>query len=194
MKNKYINSGGFKIKHILSNPEKIESKLVFDRNDISQKLIFILMEITYKYGFSCSKPYFDNNWMYFFVGTILPTNKSLNKYIIKLTKCLEEIEKFARKFAKQLDFSRIDISMFNDINLEEFYPERLVAIKDQQFNGSWGKFYSDLIKNDRKEDAKLINKCSKFEKINKKDLGLVGHKLNYIIFLLDIDKDEKDVN
>jgi len=187
MKTKLLKIGNFDIVHVLTEPERIESRIVFGRNDISQKLIFSLMDMTYNYGFGCSAPFFDNEFMFFLIGGVLPNKKSLKKHTLMLCECLENVKLFVDSFNKQLDFTNIDISMFTEIDIDDFYPEQIAAVRDQQYDGSWNKFKKDLLKNGKDLEIDVIKKCIKFEKINKKDIGLVGHKLNYIIHLMETD-------
>ncbi len=184
----------FEIIHIASNPPRIESKVTFDRDNISQKLIFTLMEISHNHGFGCSPPNFndsDESVMTFLIGTILPTKKSVNKYVKKLYNCLLDIVEFSNKFEDQLNFSSLDLSMFVGMDIEEFSPEQIAAVRDQNYGGSWESFYKDLVKKGKDLEADVINCCIKFEKINNKDIGLVGHQLSYLIQLID---DASEIN
>jgi hypothetical protein len=182
-----IEIGDFRVLHIFSNPPRIEAKVVFDRDDISQKFIFTLMEISHLHGFGCSPPFFSDtdSTMTFLIGTILPSKKSFNKYQNRIVDCLARIHLFSKEFQKQLDFSMLDVSMFTNVNLDDFSPQNLVAIKDQVYDGDWDKYYQDMIDENRSEDAELIQKCMVFEETNKKDIGLVGHKLSYMLHMLD---------
>ena len=178
----------FSIIHILSNPPRIESNVVFDRDNISQKLIFTLMEISHNHGFGCSPPHFkgpDDSTMTFLIGTILPTKKSFQKYTKKMYSCLLDIYEFASEFSRQLDFSQLDLSMFVGIDIDGFFPEQIAAVRDQHYNGSWVDFHDDLLDKENGLEIDVIERCIKFEKINDKDIGLVGHKLSYIIQMLD---------
>jgi hypothetical protein len=75
--------------------------------------------------------------------------------------------------------------MFADIDIEGFFPEQIAAIRDQHYNGSWEDFYEDLLKKEKELEADVVRRCVKFEKTNDKDIGLVGHKLSYIVQMLD---------
>jgi hypothetical protein len=183
-----IDVDNFKILHVCSSPPRLEAKIIFDRDHISQKLIFTLMEISHTHGFGCSPPHFkgpNDPVMIFLVGVILPSKKSLNKYIKRMRGCLTEIQTFANNFSQQLDFSTLDISMFGGIELDGFYPEHLAALKDQNYNGSWKDFYEAMLEENRKDEAEIVQRCMKFEELNAKDIGLVGHKLSYILHMLD---------
>lgn len=182
-----IKVKGFVMLHVLSDPERIESKVVFDRDNISQKLIFTLMDISHQHGFGCSSPHFngpEDPTMTFLVGSILPTKRSLNKYIKRMYVCLEDIKDFSDDFNKQLDFSQLDLTMFVDMDPIDFYPEQIAAIRDQHFGGSWRDFKEALLAENKEAELEVVDRCVEFEKLNKKDIGLVGHKLNYIINLL----------
>ena len=52
--------GQYKVFRINSKPPRLEAKVVLDRDNISQKLIFTLMEISYNHGFACSPPTFKD--------------------------------------------------------------------------------------------------------------------------------------
>jgi hypothetical protein len=128
----------FVMLHVLSTPPRIESKVVFDRDNISQKLIFTLMDISHDHGFGCSQPHFsspEDPTMTFLIGTILPTKKSFNKYAKRMYGCLADIKDFSNDFNKQLDFSQLDLTMFSDLDPIDFYPEQIAAIRDQHFGG-----------------------------------------------------------
>lgn len=172
--------------YVASKPPRLEAKIVFDRDNISQKLIFEIMEITHRHGFGCSPPSFngpDGPEMIFLVGTILPSKKSVNKYSALLKDCIDEIYFFMDNFSKQLDFSRLDLSMFNGIAPENFNPERIAAIRDQHYDGNWDNFCKAMKKQDKKEEADIVERCKKFEESNKKDIGFVGHQLEYMLHL-----------
>jgi hypothetical protein len=178
----------FKVLYVSSKPPRIEAKIVFDRDSISQKLIFTMMDIAHRHGFGCSPPKFggpEDSQMSFLIGTILPSSRSLNKYLKRISSCLFEVTEFTEEFARQLDFSRLDLTMFNGMEAADIYPEQLTALKDQIYNGSW-KDFRDMMSEEGKEDvADIILRCMKFEKKNNKDLGLVGHKLGFMLEVLD---------
>ena len=122
-----INVEGFVILHVLSKPPRIETKVVFDRDNISQKLLFTLMDISHDHGFGCSSPYFNgpnDPSMTFLIGTYLPTNRSLKKYVKRMYDCLLDIKDFADDFNAQLDFSQLDLTMFSDVDPIDLYPEQ----------------------------------------------------------------------
>ena len=178
----------YKILYISSKPPVIEAKVIFDRDHISQKLIFILMEITHKHGFGCSQPTFgdeqDSN-MTFFIGTVLPSSRSLKTYLERIHACLKDVDIFSKEFIKQLDFSRLDLSMFSDLNKDfEIFPEQLAALRDQLYNGSWTDFKKAMDLEGREDMAEMAIRCMNFEENNNKDIGLVGHKLSYILDVL----------
>jgi len=179
--------GGFKVAYMSSRPPRLEAKIIFDRDHISQKLIFTIMDISHTHGFGCSRPRFggiDDPDMVFLIGTVLPSSRSLEKYLTRLNDCLIEMREFAQEFMRQLDFSRLDISMFNDMVDLEIYPEQLAALRDQLYNGSWETFCEAMEEEGRDDMADVALKCMKFENQNDKDLGFVGHKLGHILDLL----------
>lgn len=184
---KIIEHKGFSLMYVES-PPRLEAKVVFGREHISQKLVFTLMEITHAHGFACSRPHFleKNEEMSFLIGTRLPTSLVSKKYLNRLTDCLLEIKDFSKEFQDQLDFSYLDISMFSKEDLDNFYPEHMSAIRDQLYDGSWKK-YKKSIENESKIQADLIKKCIVFEKINNKDIGYVGHKLGELLYFLNDD-------
>jgi len=178
----------FKVLYVSSKPPRLEAKVVFDRDNISQKLVFTIMDIGHRHGFGCSPPKFggeDDPNMVFLIGTVLPSVKSLNKYLKRIHACLSEIKEFTKEFTRQLDFSILDISMFGDIEVVDIYPEQLAALRDQLYNGSWQDF-SDAMSEEGKDDmADIAFRCMKFEKKNNKDIGFVGHKLSFFLSMLD---------
>jgi hypothetical protein len=179
---------GFKVIYISSKPPRIEAKVIFDRDDISQKLIFTLMDVSHKHGFGCSPPKFggiDDANMTFLIGTVLPSARARDKYLKRIHACLYEVAEFTQDFMRQLDFSRLDLSMFNNFSVEiEIYPEQLAALRDQLYNGSWRDFRDAMTREGRDDMADVALRCMKFEKNNSKDIGLVGHKLGFILNML----------
>jgi hypothetical protein len=188
-----IQKGKFTIAHF-SIPERIESKISFNRDDISQKFVFKLMEITHFHGFGCSPPNFKDQDMSFLIGTHIPIKRMLNKYINLLCNCLEDLSIFTNEFNAQLDFSKLDLTMFKDISMESFYPEVISAIRDQHHEGSWTKMKKSFKEEGKDEIIELINKYIKFEKVNKKDIGLVGHKLAEVFEVLYGQDEDMEVN
>jgi len=92
---------------------------------------------------------------------------------------------FSEDFEKQLDFSKLDLTMFADIDLNSFFPTQMAAIRDQHYNGSWEEYYNAMKKEERSIEASIVDKCIKFEDLNKKDIGLVGHKLDVMLQLIN---------
>ena len=185
-----IKVGNFNIIHALTDPQRIEAKLEFQREDISQKLIFSIMEISHAHGFGCSKPTFggiEDPKIYFYVGTILPSPRSLKKYVDRMKDCLLDLYNFSCVFLKQLDFSNIDMSMFEDIEVGDV--EKVAALRDQYYGGSWDKLQEAFV--DYKETLEIIDALKEFESRNNKDLGLIGHKVNYLLDTIDAEKSKK---
>lgn len=183
-----LKLGKFKVLRFNSSPPRLEAKIILDRDNISQKLIFTLMEITHQYGFACSPPSFknfDSPEMIFLVGTISTGFLSTKKILNRLYLCLEAIDNFLKSFNKQLDFTKVDISMFGGIDLSQFRPTEIAAVRDQHYNGSWRDFKKALTQSGRNEEAEVIDKCIIFEEENKKDLGLVGHKLGRTLYMIE---------
>lgn len=167
-----------------TRPARLETKVIFQRDDISQKLVFMMMDISHKYGFGCSSPKFslpDADSMTFLVGIVVPNQRSLDKYLVRLYACLQEISEFMQDFKQQLNFDRVDLSMFEGVDAEDVYPEQLAAIRDQSHGGSWQSFYDSLLQEGRKAEADIVARCVRFEEANRKDVGLVGHKLDYML-------------
>jgi len=186
---KEIDVNGFNVLLVKSRPPRLEAKIVFDRDQISQKLLFTLMEISHRNGLGCSEPHFglpNENSMTFLIGTILQSQKEAPKYYSRIYACLEEIKKFSEDLFKQSDFTYLDLTMFKDIDVSEIFPEQLAIIRDQNYNGSWQDFYHDLIDGGKKEEADIISRCIQFETNNNKDIGLVGNKLEYTLIAVDL--------
>jgi hypothetical protein len=151
---------------------------VFDGHALSQKLVFQMMDISWRHGFGCSAPQFeDEGDLVFSIGAILPSSRSLRRYAAKLRSCLDEVADFSAEFARQLDFSTLDISMFGDLDPTGLDLSLIAAVRDQQYNGSWDRFLRAMREKGRKEEATVVEKCRDFEQINKKDIGLIGNKL-----------------
>jgi hypothetical protein len=185
--------GKFKCLYIKSKPKKLLAKVFFDVDYISQKLVFTLMDITYRHGLSCAAPRFEEKEVIFSISVKASRWKYKSASRALLT-CLEEIEKLSSKYMDQMDFTQVDISMFSGVNFETFYPEYLAAARDQYFNGSWQAYYDALIKEGRYAEADLTKKCAQFESLNKKDIALVGHKLVKLLFDLEKIHENFEVN
>lgn len=187
IKVKVIKDGDYTFLHILSDPSRLQVKFVLDRNDISQKFLFSLMDICYQHGFSCSQPSFNssNDDMVFFVGTVLTKKWLARFYIPRLRTCVDDLVNFIKSFQKQLDFSNLDISMFGEVNIKNLDLTYLAALRDQSFNGSWLNLKHALVESGQTQGALIIDKCLSFEKENEKDIGFVGHKLSGILQSLE---------
>jgi hypothetical protein len=173
-----IDIGRFKALYFGSAPPRLEAAVVFDGHAISQKLVFQMMDISWRHGFGCGAPQFeDEGEMVFSIGTILPSSRSLPRYAAKLSKCLEEMADFSADFARQLDFSTLDISMFQGLDPVELDLSLIAAARDQQYGGNWETFQRAMKESGRDEEAQIVERCQAFEKINGKDIGLVGNKL-----------------
>jgi hypothetical protein len=180
----------FNIIHALTDPQRIEAKLEFFREDISQKLIFSIMDITHAHGFGCSKPKFggiDDTKICFYVGTVLPSPRSLKKYVEKMKDCLLDLYDFSCDLLRQLDFSNIDMSMFDGVDVGDV--EKIASLRDQYYEGSWDKLKEAFFEYESTDE--IIETLIKFEKANGKDLGLIGHKVNLLLDTIELDKNKK---
>jgi hypothetical protein len=180
--------------YIHSKPKRLEANLIFERDHISQKLIFSLMDITFKHGFGFSPPVFkcleDKN-MTFLIGSVVSSSHALPAQLKRLEICLNDLNVFSQDFLKQLDFSTLDISMFEGVEVGDV--EKVAAIRDQYYNGSWEHFY-DVMKNGGFDEAAEITlRLKRFEEVNNKNIGLIGHKLNYVLDTLYLSKNNKKV-
>lgn len=173
-----VNIGRFQAFYFGSSPPRLETTVVFDGQTLSQKLVFQMMDISWRHGFGCSAPQFeDEGSLAFSIGTILPSSRSLRRYASKLHSCLKELADFSADFARQLDFSTIDISMFADLDPTALDLSLIAAVRDQQYDGNWDRFLRAMVNKGRKEEAQVVERCRDFEQANKKDIGLVGNKL-----------------
>lgn len=173
-----IDVGRFKALYFGSAPPRLEAAVAFDGNMISQKLVFQMMDISWRHGFGCAAPQFeDAGEMVFSIGTLLPSSRSLPRYVAKLNKCLEEMADFSADFARQLDFSTLDVSMFEGLDPVDLDLSLIAAVRDQQFGGNWEAFQRAMKEDGRDEEVQVIERCQMFEQINGKDIGLVGNKL-----------------
>lgn len=169
----------YTVYYIHSKPKRLEAKLIFERDHISQRLIFSLMNIAYRHGFAFSPPFFkcpEDLVMTFLIGMAVSSSKALPAQLKRFKVCLDDLDVFAQDFLKQLDFSTLDISMFEGVEVGDV--ERIAAIRDQYYNGSWDSFYDILKNTGYKEAAEITLRLKKFEEVNNKNVGLVGHKLN----------------
>jgi len=173
-----VDVGRFKALYFNSVPPRLEAAVAFDGQDLSQKLIFQMMDISWRHGFGCSAPEFEENGdLIFSIGTILPSSRSLGRFSKKLSKCLEEVADFSVDFARQLDFSTLDVSMFSGFDISDLDLSLISAVRDQQHSGNWENFLKALRESGRDEEASVVDMCREFEKVNKRDIALVGNKL-----------------
>jgi hypothetical protein len=183
-----IKIGAFRAFFFDSRPPRIEAAVMFDSSQLSQKLIFQLMEISWKHGFGCAPPQIglpdDGDRLIFSIGTTLPSSRSVRKYSARLHRCLSEIQEFAEDFVRQFNFSNLDLSMFEGLSYADFDPQYLAALRDQNYNGSWAAFQQDMAKNGRFEEADVVDRCRQFEEINEKDMGLIGGRLQHELAVL----------
>ena len=194
-----IEVGPFKAYYFDSRPPRMEAAVIFDVSQLSQKLIFHMMEISWKHGFGCAPPQFgtsdDEDELVFSIGTSLPSSRSVRKYSARLQRCLKEIRDFAEDFARQLNFHNLDISMFEGLAYAEFDPQYLAILRDQNYNGSWAAFQKDMTRHGRMEEAEVVDRCRKFEEVNDKDMALIGSKLRYEMAMLsEMEADGGEMN
>lgn len=182
-----LDIGEFKAFYFNARPPRLEAAVGFDADHFSQKLVFQLMDITHRHGFACASPKFgageDEGKLVFCIGTSLPSSRSLRRYSAKLHSCLKEISAFHEDFIQQMDFSRLDISMFN--GTIPFDPSLLAAVRDQHYGGSWDAFRKDMVDEERSVEAEIVARCQQFEKANSKDIGLVGQQLEHTLSMLE---------
>lgn len=173
-----IDVGRFKAFYFGSAPPRLEAAVVFDGQTLSQKLVFELMDISWRHGFACSAPQFEEKGdLVFSIGTRLPSSRSLRRYATRLNGCLEELADFSADFARQLDFSTLDVSMFEGLDPANLDLSFIAAVRDQQYSGNWEAFRRAMKESGREDEATVVEKCREFEQINKKDIGLIGNKL-----------------
>jgi hypothetical protein len=189
----------FNVVFINDNPPRLEAKLDFDRTSISQKFIFTMMQISHFHGFSCSSPIFHKSenddeakMMSFLIGTVVTSRKTMVKHLQRMYSCLMDFFEFAESFSDQLDFSKLDLSMFKGVVVGDV--ERVAAIRDQNYEGSWENLYNSIKKIGLDDAAEIIVILKKFEDVNGKDIGYVGHKLNYMLSSYYLDKKDSVLN
>ena len=172
----------FDIMFIQSVPPRIEAKLEFDKNHISQKLIFTLMQISHFHGFGCSPPFFGetkSQTMSFLIGTIVPSRRAIKRHLERMHSCLIDLFNFVEMFNRQLDFSTLDLSMLDGIYVGDV--ERIAAVRDQHYDGSWEQLRDSLKEDGFPEAAEVAMRLMMFEEANGKDIGLIGFKLNFVL-------------
>lgn len=184
-----LDIGEFKAFYFNSRPPRLEAAVGFDTDHFSQKLVFRLMDITHRHGFACASPRFgtgeDEGKLVFCIGTSLPSSRSLRRYSAKLHSCLQEVLAFHEDFMRQMDFSRLDVSMFN--GSVPFDPSLLASVRDQHYGGSWDAFKKDMMDEERPAEAEIVDRCQRFETVNSKDIGLVGQQLEHTLAMLEED-------
>lgn len=190
---KIIDAGDNKLIHTLSDPQRLDGEILFPRRLMSEKLLRTIMNISFANGFGCSAPMIDDpeaELVKFLVGTNL-YNKNIKQYSNALNECIEEIYHFVHYVDEQFDFSVLDLSMFGGLKgkYETIPIEYLATLRDQVFKGSWRQLKNKIKKEEENDKIEIINCCEKFEKINKKDLGFVGYKIEEIVEVL-INSDE----
>jgi len=177
-----IKIDDFEVLFFNNSPPRLEAKIQFDRSHVSQKLIFKMMSITHLHGIGCSEPVFgrkEDGTMNFFVGIVVSSRKNITKHLQRMKGCLIDIFIFLSEFRRQLDFSTIDLSMFDGIVMGDV--EKVAAVRDQVYRGSWKDFIEALSLEGYNEAADVAFRLEKFEQVNNKDLGYVGFKLNLLL-------------
>ncbi len=172
----------FEVMLISSSPPRIEAKLEFDKQYAFQKLFFSLMAISHNHGFGCSPPFFggkEEQSMSFLIGTVVSSKRSIAKVLKRLHACLVEIVSFSESFVSQLDFSNVDLSMFEDFFIADV--EKIVSLKEQFYGGSWQELKDSLEEDGLTDAVVTISALEEFERVNEKDLGFVAHKLSGIL-------------
>lgn len=187
---KIIEFENYKFWYFNTTQPRLETFFSFHIDHFSQKLVYKIMDLTHSHGFSCASPIFKNEndlsgQVVFCIGARLPSKKSLNKYLLKLHNCLKDISNFNKNFSKQLDFSIVDLSMFDDVDFSRFDLLTFATVRDQYYNGSWDEFYNDMINNNKNDEAKIIDQCRKFEKENGKDIALVSNQLDIVFSFVE---------
>lgn len=185
LKMEILKLDDFEVMFFNSTPPRIEAKIEFDKNHISQKLIFTLMDITYSFGIGCSPPNFgdtDDDTVFFLLGMFVNSKKYKQNQLKRMNECLLKIVDFAEELNDQVDFSNINISMFDGSIIGDV--ERLSIIRDQSYQGSWDNFYKVLVEDGYEDAAEMILMLKEFEEVNNKNVGFVGHKLSYLLSTL----------
>lgn len=195
---KIIETGTNKLIHTLSDPQRIDGEVLFHRRLMSEKLLRTIMNISFANGFGCSAPIVDNpdsDFVKFLIGTNL-YSKNIKQYAKALDECIEEIYHFICYVDEQFDMSILDLSMFNNLKgkYEAIPIEYLSTLRDQVFNGSWRQLKNKIRKEEENDKIEIINCCEKFEKINKKDLGFIGYKIEEIVEVLINSEDSTNKN
>jgi len=172
----------FDIMYINSVPPRIEAKLEFDKNHISQKLIFTLMKIAHFHGFGCSAPFFgeiQSQAMSFLIGTVVQSRRAIKKHLERMHACLNDLFMFVESFNRQLDFSTLDLSMLDGVFIGDV--EKIAAVRDQHYDGSWDQLRDSLEEDGFPDAAEVAMRLKQFEEVNNKDIGFIGFKLNYVL-------------
>lgn len=168
-------------------PPRLEAAVAFDADHFSQKLVFRVMDITHKHGFACSAPQFgrgeSEGKLVFCVGIPLASKRSLPKALSRMGGCLAELAEFHAEFLRQMDFSRLDLSMFQG-SPEDLDPAFMATVRDQHYGGSWDAFRDDMVSENRREEAEIVERCRLFEKANGKDIAFVGDQLEYMLSMI----------
>ena len=182
-----ISIGPFKGFFFKSVPPRIEAQVLFDSDCVGHKLTHHMMDISWKHGFGCSAPRFhdEDQKVLFSIGTVMPSERSLSRCSKRLQVCLYDIARLSTDFVRQMDFSRLDLSMFSDVDIQEFDPQLMAALRDQQYGGDWQRFKQAMEDSGREDEAKMVERCREFEVANSKDMGLVGNKLMHALATLD---------
>lgn len=179
----------FEVMFFDSIPPRVEAKIEFSKTHISQKLIFTLMDIAYSFGIGCSSPDFcdeeDDETVFFLLSMIINSKKHMKNQLKNMNKCLLEVLAFAQDLNSHMDFSNVDLSMFDNVDPDTLGDiERLSTIRDQNYGGSWDVFHEVLSTEGLDDVAEMVFRLKQFEEINNKDVGFVGLKLNYFLATL----------
>jgi hypothetical protein len=171
----------YEIRRVVGNDiDQLEAYVIFNRQVISQRLIFLIMEMTFKYGISCSNPKFSNasDTMCFKLSSPIYHSATLKRIQINFENCIREIKDFQKDLQRQLDFSKLDLTIFQGVDTSLFYAEHFSAVVNQYYSGDWNSYLNDMISQGRDMEAQFIEICMAVEQQCNVDIGLVGHALN----------------
>jgi hypothetical protein len=119
------------------------------------------------------------------IGTCIPFHMATKKFIIssmsRIAEAVQTFEDMISEYAGTMDCSVLDLSMFMDGDrIDNLNFGALLHLRDTRFGGSWDIFKMAMKKGGG-EDARIvishIDKCIKFEKVNKRKLSDVYHEV-----------------
>ena len=160
----------------LDLPMSVNASISFEGGIKSSKLVRNIMNLCYSFGVGLTAPMLSQNsedLMIFNLKQNIPSTRYAQKSYRHMKKCISTIEGYLSEVGKQMDFNKIDVSMFSDFDVDKINFDSIANQRDNKYNGSWENFMIDLKNTGNTVSVDLLEKCIEFEEKNNTDLGII---------------------